>query len=94
VQHPPSATTRVDAGKRGRRDTFRHIYPHTRAGGQARQVAEGVDLVVDASTPAGSVIWEERPFSPILPVAVLLVRTKSQGDSGHEQRVNERQKEA
>jgi hypothetical protein len=31
---------------------------------------------------------------PILPVAVLLVRTKPQGDSGHEQSVNERQTDA
>jgi hypothetical protein len=63
------------------------------------QVAEGVDLVVDAATVAGLVTWEadsigqEQPFSPILPVAVLLVRTKSQGESGHEQSVNERQKD-
>jgi hypothetical protein len=62
------------------------------------QVAEGVDLVVDAATVAGLVIWEangigpEQPFSPILPVVVLLVRSKSQGESGHEQSVNERQR--
>jgi hypothetical protein len=64
------------------------------------QVAEGVDLVVDAATVAGLVIWEangfgpEQPFSPILPIAVLLVRTKSQGESGLEQSINERQKDA
>jgi hypothetical protein len=102
VQRPPSATTCADAGKQARRDTVRHAHADKQTSHEAvvLQVAEGVDLVVDAATVAGLVIWEadsigqEQPFSPILPVAVLLVRTKSQGESRHEQSVNERQKDA
>jgi hypothetical protein len=60
VQHPPPATTLVDAGKQARRNNGRH----TRASEQAirkvvvPQVAEGVDLPVGAVTVAGLVIWE------------------------------------
>jgi hypothetical protein len=56
--------------------------------GLVLQVAEGFNLVVDAVTVAGLVIWEadsigqERPFSPILPVVASWLEPNHKGIPG------------